>query len=53
MSSRIARLFFDLLPARAAEIGDASIADALPTARRRRTVFWANYGRNCYQTKHL
>jgi len=32
MSSRIARLFFDLLPARAAEIGDASIADALPTA---------------------
>jgi RNA polymerase sigma-70 factor, ECF subfamily len=32
MSSRIARLFFDLLPARAAEIGDASIADALPAA---------------------
>ena len=32
MSSRIARLFFDLLPARAAEFGDACIADGLPAA---------------------
>ena len=52
MNSRIARLVFSLLPARAGEFGDACVADAPVTFPPAREPCRVICGKSCYQTKH-